>query len=271
MAKRKGKTLAQYKREADSVAARELELHIANEADLYPSLTAVRKNLINKKAAGKYRSGKAWKAFLPIVDRAAKSYNRLYGDPNTRGYGPFDKATRVLTAAELVEQFEEGARIGEWDYLLYKKYQKKGKRRNPKPGDAEEVLYEATTRGGKHSIALVKSQWGYAIKTWSRGSLRGGTKHLGSASKMAAKMALSRALSDSAYDDGVRYTKEKINKVYSKGQNRGYVVLAVSGALNRGYFGTVEQAKDAADKHLPPDTVFWIQNLKGKIEKYIKE
>jgi hypothetical protein len=109
---------------ADEPTARELLIYIDNDADLYrQQLEPIQKNLVNKMAAGKYDRTKAKKLMMYLVDSGARKYTNLHGGgPRARIDEIFNKNTRLITAGELVESFENEAELGNYDYLLYKKY-----------------------------------------------------------------------------------------------------------------------------------------------------
>lgn len=109
----------------DKIAARELELFISNEGGLFGSRSraqSVRKNLLNKMAAGKYNKTLAIKAWGYVASDGAKQYNKEFGSGYT--LAGFDKATRDIVAKSFAEDFHAEAKMGHFDYLLLKKYQK---------------------------------------------------------------------------------------------------------------------------------------------------
>ncbi len=106
--------------------------------DLYITMTSdprnsqqfdhLRKNLVNKMAAGTFDLDKATKGMMAVVDIGAARYTDEFGSH-------FNKNTRLLTARALAEDFKGEAELGNYDYLLHKKYQKN-------PPSAERELRE---------------------------------------------------------------------------------------------------------------------------------
>lgn len=119
------------RRNMDQSAARELELFIENDGDLYrQQYTPILKNLALKKAKGIYDHAKAVKLFRYMVDRADKIYFSQ-ADPWRRQSGKVltDTATRNHVADSLARKFEREYDLGNYGNLLPKKYQK-----NPRTG-----------------------------------------------------------------------------------------------------------------------------------------
>ena len=105
--------------------ARELELFITSDADLYRQMhLPIIKNLITKKARGVYDHEKAKKGFMHLADEGAKRYAKEFGSRDAVWHEMFNITTRRMVAAELVETFETEAKLGNYDNLLPKKYQK---------------------------------------------------------------------------------------------------------------------------------------------------
>lgn len=109
----------------DTHAATELKLYIDNDAALYrqqhvPTL----KNLATKKARSQYKHDLAVKLFGYLVESGAKKYAKEFGSPNQPWHKMFDVPTRKLVAEELTRDFEGEFELGNYDYLLPKKYQK---------------------------------------------------------------------------------------------------------------------------------------------------
>lgn len=110
---------------ADQIAARELKIYIDNDGDLYrQQTTSILKNLITKKARGVYDREKAVKLFMYLTESGAKKYAREFGSRDAVWHEMFTKPTREAAAREMVEEFEEEARLGNYDLLLPKKYRK---------------------------------------------------------------------------------------------------------------------------------------------------
>lgn len=115
--------------EADQDAARELEIFVHNDADLYRrQFQPIQKNLITKKARGQYDHEKAVKLFMYLMESGAKKYSIEFGngrsDPG-EWHRTFSKPTREAAARIFVEEFETEAGYGNYDNYLPKKYQKK--------------------------------------------------------------------------------------------------------------------------------------------------
>ena len=123
--KKMAKTLKQkinaWKKAADTEFARELALTAENESSLYNQRLSIEKNLVNKRAAGKYDHDKATVLWGYWMDSAGKKYAKDFGVQA-------DKATRMMAAREVADEFRAAMKTGEYDYHLHKKHQK---RRNP--------------------------------------------------------------------------------------------------------------------------------------------
>lgn len=111
-------------REVDETTVRELELYAENTGSIYPQLQSIHKNLINKRAAGKYDSERAVKAFSHFVETAARSYAREHA-ANERDWNViFPKPVRDEVARRFRHEFEVEARMGNYNDYLYKKYRR---------------------------------------------------------------------------------------------------------------------------------------------------
>jgi hypothetical protein len=64
------------------------------------------------------------KAFGYLVESGAKKYAKDFGSPGQPWHKMFDVPTRKLAAEELTRDFEGEFELGNYDYLLPKKYQK---------------------------------------------------------------------------------------------------------------------------------------------------
>ena len=102
----------------------ELEQYAVNEAALYPQRQSIEKNLATKKARGEYKHDLAVKAFGYFVDACAKRYAKEFGGT---WHKMFDLPTRRAVAKNLTTSFEEEYKLGNYDHLLPKKYQKQHK------------------------------------------------------------------------------------------------------------------------------------------------
>jgi hypothetical protein len=112
--------------EADQTAAHELMLYANNTGELYPQKVAILKNLAKKMQKGQYIPEKAIKLWGYWVDEAARRYNKEFG--SGPGFGPFNAATRRLTAGWL--EREQRDRVPEFGNVL-DKYREK----NPARGE----------------------------------------------------------------------------------------------------------------------------------------
>lgn len=103
--------------EPDMTAARELELYINNDSQLYNSqFIPIVKNLMKRRAGGTYHREKAAKLFLYLADAGAKKYYKEY----TSGTGfKFDLATRWVVAKSLRDSFEQEAELGNYDQMVF--------------------------------------------------------------------------------------------------------------------------------------------------------
>jgi hypothetical protein len=105
--------------------ARELKIYIDNDGDLYrQQTTSILKNLATKRARGVYKHDLAVKLFGYLVEAGAKKYVKQYDAPNAKWHDVFNVATRKAVAEDLARDFEAEAKLGNYDNLLPKKYQK---------------------------------------------------------------------------------------------------------------------------------------------------
>lgn len=110
----------------DKVTARELELYIANDGDLYRRQhIPIIKNLMVKHGQGRYNRDLAVKLFMYLVDAGAKKYAKDHGSPGAKWHEMFPKAERTHVAQMLRDSFEDDAKDGSYDEYIPKKY--KGK------------------------------------------------------------------------------------------------------------------------------------------------
>lgn len=97
----------------DDIAARELELYATNDGDLYrQKFIPIAKNLIRKIKKGQYNHRMGWKAWMYMVDEAAKKYKREFGDT-------FDKPTREKAAKEISYSFMREQRLGNYNNATF--------------------------------------------------------------------------------------------------------------------------------------------------------
>lgn len=125
----------------DATAARELKLFIVNDADLHrQQYVSILKNLATKKARGVYKHDLAVKLFGYLVQAGAKKYADTFEPTMRVWHQMFDAPTRRAVAEELTDAFEAEYKLGNYDQLLPKKYQKKEKASAPQ---------HATKKGAK--------------------------------------------------------------------------------------------------------------------------
>ena len=111
--------------EVDHHAAKELELFIDNDANLYrQQYQPILKNLAAKRARGIYDHAKAVKLFMYLMESGAKKYAREFASPSEWNT-IFNVPTRMATAEEFTKSFEVEDDLGNYDRMLPKKYQKK--------------------------------------------------------------------------------------------------------------------------------------------------
>lgn len=120
-------------------AAFDLEQYIRSSRELYPLHKNVWKNLATKRARGEYKHDLAVKGFGHLVDEGIKRYVKEFGITHPREM--FDKATRKIIAEQLTESFEAEDRLGNYDYLLPKKYQSTAAHARKKPGSMHERMH----------------------------------------------------------------------------------------------------------------------------------
>ncbi len=122
---------------ADGTAARELELFIVNDGDLYRSQTTpIVKNLAKKMAKGVYDAAKAVKLWCYLADSGAQKYTKEVGDDygKHRGngsYGAFNKPTRMAAAKALADEYLEAVKE-EAERISGKSYKSNPRRRSMK-------------------------------------------------------------------------------------------------------------------------------------------
>lgn len=136
----------------DTHAAKELELFVENDADLYrQQYTPINKNLITKMARGVYKHDLAVKLFGYLMESGAKKYVREFGSPGDKWFEMFSPATRKAAAEVFAKHFEVVAKLGNYDNLLPKKYSDWRLKSNP--NRLTDVLVK---RGGKVFKAKAK-------------------------------------------------------------------------------------------------------------------
>jgi hypothetical protein len=101
----------------------EIYLTVSNDYNIYNRrLQPIYKNLVNKMAAGKYNPKLAAKLFKYAVEDADKQYQKDFGSKG-RGY-ILSVKQRQNVAEQLEQEFRDDALAGDYEHLLYKKYQK---------------------------------------------------------------------------------------------------------------------------------------------------
>ena len=104
--------------------AKELFLFADNTQALQNQQMSIIKNLMSKRAQGKYDSRLAAKLFMYLVDNAAKMYVKEFDAPGTKYHKVFNKPTRMMAARLMTDQFESEADVGAYDEFIPKKYRK---------------------------------------------------------------------------------------------------------------------------------------------------
>jgi hypothetical protein len=104
------------KRAAMSTDARELELYIENDGNLYrQQYQPIINNLMRKWRKGQYDFTKSIKLFGYLVDAGAKKYHAEFGTPGLPWHKAFPKSVRLEVAKSLAESFKEEAEAGGYD------------------------------------------------------------------------------------------------------------------------------------------------------------
>lgn len=138
-----------------SPEAWELILWSENSRDVQNQRDSIIKNVIRKINSGKYDASKAPRLWQYLMDSAAKSYTKEFG--NGRGYGIFTPAIRREAAAWIAPREYESIANGEYSHLLAlkpktarkkKTRKKRAAKRNPAHGNfltARKVLRTGRT------------------------------------------------------------------------------------------------------------------------------
>jgi len=141
---------------AESVA-QELKLYTENDGDLYrQKTTPILKNLVTKQAQGKYDHELAAQAFMYLAEAGARKYAREFDRDESRWHAIFPVEVRRQVAAEWRDEFEVEAKLGNYDHLLPKKYQKP----SPPPKKAPRKKAKTTSRS-PHDFDRHARQSGY--------------------------------------------------------------------------------------------------------------
>lgn len=129
---------------ADETAARELQLYIENDADLYrQQFVPIVKNLMQRRAKGTYDPVKAIKLFMYLMDSGAKKYMKEFGTQGQRIDAVFNRATRLEAARNFRDSFETEAELGNYDRMVFGV---SNNPRNPLTGrESAQILREART------------------------------------------------------------------------------------------------------------------------------
>ena len=129
--------------------ARELEIFIDNDQQLYRQQhLSIIKNLMTKRAQGKYDSKLAAKLYMYLVDNGAKKYVKEFGSKGDNWNKMFDKPTRMNVATALVKSFESEAESGGYDEFIPKKYQKKEAYESDEKNFKPHMMYDPKTGKG---------------------------------------------------------------------------------------------------------------------------
>ena len=108
--------------ETDEHAAQDLKLTTESDGVLHRMAESIFKNLITKMAQGKYNHAKAVDAFVYLAEAGAKKYaTESIGRP---WHIVFPPNVRRAVAAAWRDEFEEEAKMGNYDNFLPKKYRK---------------------------------------------------------------------------------------------------------------------------------------------------
>ena len=154
----------------DKVTARELELFINNDGDLHRQQhVPILKNLMAKHARGQYDRNKAVKLFMYLVDNGAKKYAKEHGGPGASWHQMFPKAERTHVAQALRDDFEDEARLGNYDDMLPKKYKGKvsGKTIREDVEAEDGPLFDGETRKALSEAAGIDESDASAMKFMS--------------------------------------------------------------------------------------------------------
>lgn len=126
--------------------ARELQLFIDNDGDLHRSqYVPILKNLMTKHGQGRYNRQLAVKLLMYLVDSGAKKYAKEHGSADQPWHKLFPKPVRTTVAAALRDDFEDEAKLGNYDDMLPKKYKGKVSGKTIGEGTEPEPLAEDGT------------------------------------------------------------------------------------------------------------------------------
>lgn len=103
----------------DEEAARELELFVENDRNLYErQFIPIVKNLMLKRQKGVFDPEKAVKLFMYLMDAGARKYTDEFGNKGDRIDVIFSKPTRMEVARRFRDSFVTEANLGNYDHLL---------------------------------------------------------------------------------------------------------------------------------------------------------
>ena len=131
---------------ADSAAAQELELFIANDADLYrQQFWPIVKNLMHRNQRGDFDFEKSVKLWGYFVDNGAKKYIKEHGTPGQKIDSMFNKNTRLIVARSLANSFVTEAEYGNYDQagLTW------GRGKNPQIHSMDDASWKKATKAHK--------------------------------------------------------------------------------------------------------------------------
>jgi hypothetical protein len=134
---------------AESVAL-ELKQFTENDGDIYrQTTTPILKNLITKRAQGKYDHELAAQAFMYLAEAGARKYAREFDRNESRWHAMFPIEVRRQIAAEWRDEFEQEAELGNYDNLLPKKYQHLTAKKPKVPKEPRSASYLSGKRDGE--------------------------------------------------------------------------------------------------------------------------
>jgi hypothetical protein len=112
--------------ETPEALATELVTFVDNDGDLYRGQTlSIIKNLVAKKASGKYDSDKSVALWMYLAESGAKKYAKEFGSAESAWHEMFPIDVRRLAATHWRDSFEDEVKTGAYDDFIPKKYQKK--------------------------------------------------------------------------------------------------------------------------------------------------
>jgi hypothetical protein len=98
---------------ADETAARELELYIENDAQLYRQQTVpIMKNLSKRWKKKQYDKAKAVKLWMYLADAGGKKYVKEYGSRGDKIDSMFNKKTREMVAKSMEDNWSDEMKLG---------------------------------------------------------------------------------------------------------------------------------------------------------------